>query len=120
MPVDLVNGREQLLEIQACVSGLFQLLPGPFRIIIVLLSPLVAILVTTGDCGGRGESQTLWTAPKHSQTRLRCSVEAVDVGTCPGGCYHGDDDFAFLSASGYPSLVLGSAGPFKTCPKTIP
>ena len=117
MPVDLVNGREQLLEIQAWVSGLFQLLPGPFGIIIVLLSPLVAILVTTGDCGGRGESQTLWTAPKHSQTRLWHSMEAVDVGTCPGV---GDGDFAFLSASGYPSLVLGSAGPFKTCPKTIP
>lgn len=83
MPVDFVNGRGQLLEIQACVSGLFQLLPGPFGIIIVLLSPLVAILVTTVDCGGRGERQTLWTAPKHSQAQLWCSVEARWRGNMP-------------------------------------
>lgn len=80
----------------------------------------MAILVTTGRLWWEGRTSD----PGQPQNTARHDFGApwrpVGVGTCPDGYYYGDDDFAFMSASGYPSLVLGSAGPFKTCPKTIP
>lgn len=76
-----------------------------FGIIIVLLSPLVAILVTTGDCGR--ENVRPWGQPQNTaSTDFGAPWRPVGVETCPDGYYYGDDDFAFMSASGYPSLVL--------------